>query len=224
MDVALVGLAAELTAMAAADHQGAAQAHSEDPVAQLAWRRLTAQHADRLTEIMDEHGWPTAALVGADGARAAWLIAQHADRQLDVQRRALALMTAAVSEAPPALGTSPSCATAPWSTRVARRSTAPRSPASVTAPPSRSRARTRIAWTPAAPRSAFRPSRSMWRSSRWPDREVTDEHQPGGFACGLARGLSCGLACGFSCGFSCGLPLSSAPPAGARRRTATGVH
>ncbi|MGC0318666.1 DUF6624 domain-containing protein [Kitasatospora acidiphila] len=98
MDVALVGLAAELTAMAAADHQGTARAHSEDPVAQLAWRRLTAQHADRLTEIMDEHSWPTAALVGADGARAAWLIAQHADRQLDVQRRALALMTAAVSE------------------------------------------------------------------------------------------------------------------------------
>ncbi|MCC9308285.1 hypothetical protein LN042_14510 [Kitasatospora sp. RB6PN24] len=84
--------------MAAADHQGAVKANSEDPVAQLAWRRLTTRHADRLAEIMDEHGWPTAALVGEDGARAAWLIAQHADRQLDVQRRALALMDAAVTE------------------------------------------------------------------------------------------------------------------------------
>ncbi|MFF8691586.1 DUF6624 domain-containing protein [Streptomyces sp. NPDC015144] len=90
-------VAAELTEMATADHQAAHQANSDDPAEQLAWRRLTAQHADRLSEIMDAYGWPTPELVGEDAARAAWLIAQHADRQLDIQRRALRLMEQAVS-------------------------------------------------------------------------------------------------------------------------------
>ncbi|MFF5844702.1 DUF6624 domain-containing protein [Streptomyces massasporeus] len=91
-------LAEELAAMAAADHEMAVTgaAHGDDPAEQLAWRRLTARHGDRLGEIMDEVGWPTADLVGEDAARAAWLIAQHADRQLDVQRRALRLLEGAV--------------------------------------------------------------------------------------------------------------------------------
>ncbi|MDT0321754.1 DUF6624 domain-containing protein [Streptomyces millisiae] len=90
-------LAAELTEMAAADHRLAVRGHSEDPAEQLAWRRLTARHGDRLGEIMDAHGWPTADTVGEEAARAAWLIAQHADRQLDVQRRALRLLEQAVA-------------------------------------------------------------------------------------------------------------------------------
>ncbi|MFI9724072.1 DUF6624 domain-containing protein [Streptomyces sp. NPDC052396] len=85
-------LAEELMAMAEADHGAAAGANSPEPADQLAWRRLTARHGDRLNEIMDRYGWPTAGLVGADAARSAWLIAQHADRQLEVQRRALRLM------------------------------------------------------------------------------------------------------------------------------------
>ncbi|MFH8656966.1 DUF6624 domain-containing protein [Streptomyces afghaniensis] len=93
----VAALAEELTTMAAADHQSAVHANSDDPAEQLAWRRLTARHGDRLSEIMDEYGWPTADLVGEEAARAAWLIAQHADRQLDVQRRALHLMQQAVS-------------------------------------------------------------------------------------------------------------------------------
>jgi hypothetical protein len=93
----VAALAVELTDMAAADHQSSVRANSDDPAEQLAWRRLTARHGDRLGEIMDEYGWPTAELVGEEAARAAWLIAQHADRQLDVQRRALQLMEQAVS-------------------------------------------------------------------------------------------------------------------------------
>jgi len=91
-------LARELAEMAAADHLAAPGANSADPVEQLAWRRLTTRHADRLSEIMDRIGWPTAAVVGEDGAKASWLIAQHADRQLDVQRRALAFMEQAVAD------------------------------------------------------------------------------------------------------------------------------
>ncbi|MFE7562537.1 DUF6624 domain-containing protein [Kitasatospora sp. NPDC057500] len=94
----LAAVAAELSVMVAADHEAARHANSDDPAEQLAWRRLTAQHADRLGEIMDAIGWPTVELVGEDAARAAWLIAQHADRQLDVQRRALRLMERAVAD------------------------------------------------------------------------------------------------------------------------------
>ncbi|WUI79218.1 hypothetical protein OHS81_11040 [Streptomyces sp. NBC_00400] len=82
--------------MAQADQSASPGANSENPAEQLAWRRLTAQHGDRLHQIMDEYGWPTAERVGADAARGAWLVAQHADRQLDVQRRALRLMEQAV--------------------------------------------------------------------------------------------------------------------------------
>jgi hypothetical protein len=81
------------------DEDKAAQPNpfGDDVAKQLAYRRVTTGNADRLAEIMDEHGWPTVALVGAEGARRAWLIAQHADRQLDVQRRAVRLMSAAVA-------------------------------------------------------------------------------------------------------------------------------
>lgn len=90
-------LARELIAMTDEDRRLQPGALGDDPAAQLAHRRVTVANADRLTAILDEHGWPTPALVGADAARRAWLIAQHADRQLDVQRRALTLMTAAAA-------------------------------------------------------------------------------------------------------------------------------
>ncbi len=93
----IAALAVELTDMAAADHRTAVHANSNDFAEQLAWRRLTARHGDRLGEIMAEYGWPTAELVGDEAAHGAWLIAQHADRQLDIQRRALQLMRQAVS-------------------------------------------------------------------------------------------------------------------------------
>ncbi|WP_430782275.1 DUF6624 domain-containing protein [Actinoplanes sp. G11-F43] len=88
-------LAEELIAMTDQDRHLQPGALGDDPAAQLAHRRVTVRNADRLAGILDEHGWPTPALVGAEAARRAWLIAQHADRQLDLQRRALALMTAA---------------------------------------------------------------------------------------------------------------------------------
>ena len=43
--------------------------------------RMAAVHdanAARLRAIIGEHGWPTASLVGDDGAEAAWVVAQHA--------------------------------------------------------------------------------------------------------------------------------------------------
>lgn len=84
--------------MAAEDSRTAPLGLSEDPADRLVRRRLTARHGGRLAEITDAHGWPTADLVGPEAARGAWLITQHADRQLDVQRRAVRLLEQAVAE------------------------------------------------------------------------------------------------------------------------------
>jgi hypothetical protein len=51
--------------------------------------------ATRLDEIVDEIGWPTFDMVGHDGATAAWLIAQHADHDPNLQARWLELIDAA---------------------------------------------------------------------------------------------------------------------------------
>lgn len=49
----------------------------------------------RLTQIVDEHGWPSIALVGEDANGAAWLILQHAN--IERQRRYLPLLREEVS-------------------------------------------------------------------------------------------------------------------------------
>jgi hypothetical protein len=89
-------LARELLEMAAEQRETVHLGTSEDAADRLTWREVAARHGDRLREILDEHGWPTEDLVGPEAARAAWLVAQHADHQLDVQRRAFALMSEAV--------------------------------------------------------------------------------------------------------------------------------
>jgi len=47
------------------------------------------QNAARLREIIAEHGWPHEEIAGEDGAKAAWLIAQHAIGEPDFQRESL---------------------------------------------------------------------------------------------------------------------------------------
>ena len=50
------------------------------------------QSASRLKQILAEHGWPIPALVGDDGAEAAWLIVQHAIGDPPLQRSCLELL------------------------------------------------------------------------------------------------------------------------------------
>lgn len=59
-------------------------------------RAVHEQNAEALSDILDQHGWPTAAQAGEDGAEAAWLVAQHAISLPDFMRRCLALLQAAV--------------------------------------------------------------------------------------------------------------------------------
>lgn len=49
-------------------------------------------HAKRLKQIISEYGWPDAKKVGRKGEMCAWLIAQHADRDVEFQESSLRLM------------------------------------------------------------------------------------------------------------------------------------
>lgn len=55
-------------------------------------RKVDAESTAFLKDMVAEHGWPTFTMVGKDGARAAWILAQHADADRDFQARVLALM------------------------------------------------------------------------------------------------------------------------------------
>lgn len=57
--------------------------------------RMEAVHrknAQRLKDIIAEHGWPDMELVGPEGTLAAWFIAQHAIGEPEFQRHALVLV------------------------------------------------------------------------------------------------------------------------------------
>jgi hypothetical protein len=60
--------------------------HGEPPPELARVCDTTDRHDSRLAQIVEQHGWPGRGLVGEDGADAAWVIAQHADRH-HVQRR-----------------------------------------------------------------------------------------------------------------------------------------
>ncbi len=54
-----------------------------------AWAGLHARNNDRLRAIIVEIGWPTKSRVGMDASNAAWLIAQHADNDVEFQKHCL---------------------------------------------------------------------------------------------------------------------------------------
>ena len=53
---------------------------------------IDAESTAFLKRTVDRVGWPTVSMVGAAGAHAAWLLAQHADADPDFQAEVLALM------------------------------------------------------------------------------------------------------------------------------------
>lgn len=95
-DVAQPELRMELLAMSAKDQQlrmallSGSGTPSKEAMPQIA--DVDAQNTARMHEIIDQYGWPTRSMVGDDGASAAWLLVQHADRDNSFQRRCLDLM------------------------------------------------------------------------------------------------------------------------------------
>ena len=73
-----------------------------DQEARQSWDSAAVAAADAanlpwLRQLIDNAGWPGQSLVGKDGAQAAWLLVQHADRDPAFQRRCLDLLAAAVA-------------------------------------------------------------------------------------------------------------------------------
>lgn len=63
---------------------------------------LHIANAKELDAIIDAVGWPHRGIAGADGAEAAWLVAQHAISLPDFQRRVLRLLQENANDVPPA--------------------------------------------------------------------------------------------------------------------------
>ena len=93
-------LAAELVALRERDLTMRAELASDGSLFDGYHPRMEIVHranAARLREIIAEHGWPGTPLVGARGAEAAFLIAQHAIGEPPFMRRCRELLAAAVA-------------------------------------------------------------------------------------------------------------------------------
>ena len=83
---------AELLALAEEDHRVRSELAANGSLFLGYHPRMRAVHeanADRLASILRRQGWPGEPQVGADGAKAAWLIVQHAIGRPALQREAL---------------------------------------------------------------------------------------------------------------------------------------
>jgi hypothetical protein len=69
---------------------------SPDEAALRSIADIDRKNTARLKEIVDKHGWPGKNSVGDDGAHAAWLLVQHADRDRAFQKKCLTLLEQAV--------------------------------------------------------------------------------------------------------------------------------
>ena len=92
----------EIVAMAENDLSMRQELVSDGSLASQGYHpRMEALHksnASRLATIIEQYGWPGTSPVGEDGARAAWLIAQHAIGNPPFMRQCLSLLKRTASE------------------------------------------------------------------------------------------------------------------------------
>jgi hypothetical protein len=84
-------IAAEITAMYDADQDMRIKAEEDDSI----WdETMDPRNTARMKEIVEDIGWPTISKVGEKVSGDAWLLVQHADRNVDFQKHCLELMKA----------------------------------------------------------------------------------------------------------------------------------
>ena len=91
-DQAARGAMIELLQRSPQRNGGQFQIRDEDKPIMAAVGEIDAESTAYLQGMIAEHGWPTFDMVGEDGASAAWILAQHADRTPELQARVLELM------------------------------------------------------------------------------------------------------------------------------------
>jgi uncharacterized protein len=94
-------LRAELLRMVKEDQEArkeAIKASADDSPAHRKMVEIDRRNTARMKEIIEKYGWPGNSLVGEEGAHAAWLLVQHADRERAFQKRCLTLLEGAVKE------------------------------------------------------------------------------------------------------------------------------
>jgi len=62
------------------------------------WRRVDTENTRWLADLVATRGWPGRTVAGEDGAEAAWLLAQHADGDPELQRAFLEALRGAVAD------------------------------------------------------------------------------------------------------------------------------
>jgi len=82
-------IATELQKMVDVDQEMRKRSHEEENF----WDyEIDKKNTQRMREIINEVGFPTISLVGKEGTHNAWLLIQHADRDIEFQRECLRLM------------------------------------------------------------------------------------------------------------------------------------
>ncbi|MFC1522524.1 DUF6624 domain-containing protein [Elusimicrobiota bacterium] len=71
--------------------------HKDAGIEKMA-RELDEKNTARMKEIVLDNGWPGISLVRQDGSRAAFLLIQHADSDIEFQKKCLRLMRKAAKE------------------------------------------------------------------------------------------------------------------------------
>jgi hypothetical protein len=71
-------------------------ANDKDPDVLAKLEAIDKKTTTRMKEIIAKHGWPGKSLVGQDAANAAWLLVQHADKDVAFQKQCLELLEKAV--------------------------------------------------------------------------------------------------------------------------------
>jgi len=80
------------------NEDGSMMFDEEGTKAMQAMNAIDTESRTFIKRMIIEHGWPSYDMVGEDGANAAWLLAQHADAEPEVQEQVLGLMEPLVDQ------------------------------------------------------------------------------------------------------------------------------